>query len=51
MFFSRRVLYTIAAALALVTVAEARCGDRGLPDDCPDVRVISPAVAFIFRGR
>ncbi|KAF8188870.1 hypothetical protein K438DRAFT_1972048 [Mycena galopus ATCC 62051] len=40
MFFSGRVLYTIAAALALVVVAEARCGNRGLPDDCPDVKLL-----------
>ncbi|KAJ7664555.1 hypothetical protein DFH06DRAFT_1127964 [Mycena polygramma] len=36
MFFSRRIIYTVAAALALVAIAEARCGSRGLPDDCPD---------------
>ncbi|KAJ6477804.1 hypothetical protein DFH09DRAFT_1342123 [Mycena vulgaris] len=36
MFFSRRIIYTIAAALALVAAAEARCGTRGDPDDCPD---------------
>ncbi|KAJ7132541.1 hypothetical protein C8R44DRAFT_871482 [Mycena epipterygia] len=36
MFFSRRIIYTVAAALALVALAEARCGTRGLPDDCPD---------------
>ncbi|KAJ7132540.1 hypothetical protein C8R44DRAFT_871481 [Mycena epipterygia] len=38
MFFSR-VIYTVAAALALVALAEARCGalqNSGLPDDCPD---------------
>ncbi|KAJ7164253.1 hypothetical protein C8R46DRAFT_1352056 [Mycena filopes] len=40
MFFSRRFIYAIAAALTLAAVAEARCGNSGLPDDCPPAKLL-----------
>ncbi|KAJ6575586.1 hypothetical protein DFH09DRAFT_1311654 [Mycena vulgaris] len=36
MLFFSRVIFTVAAALALAGTAQARCGNSGDPDDCPD---------------